>query len=77
MIDSKSTEELRNEVQEIVRAVRDGTLSTTIARTLLLGAKITLDSVKMEMEAARLGSSFSAVRFAEAERNKSSLKRVA
>lgn len=77
MLDPKNTEELGRDVMEIARAVRDGTLSNPIARTLLGAAKIRLDTLRMEMDAARLGSSFSSVMFDESARNKSHLKRVA
>lgn len=77
MLDPKTTEDLGNDVMEIARSVRDGSLSNTVARTLLNAAKLRLDALKMEMEAARLGANFGTVKLAESERNKSHLKRVA
>lgn len=72
----KTTEEVRSNVQEIGQALRAGTISNAVARTLLQEAKVTLDSLKLEMEAARLGCTFRAVSLNEADRN-NGLRRVA
>jgi hypothetical protein len=66
----KTTEDLRNDVIKIRDQLEAGTISNAIARTLIFGSKIVLDTLKVEMEAARLGTSFSAVHFDEEDRPK-------
>lgn len=64
-----TTEELRNSVFEIGKQLREGRISNPIARTLLHEAKIALDTLRIEMEATRLGADFSAVFFKATDRN--------
>jgi hypothetical protein len=70
-----STEDLRKDVLEIRAQLRAGTLSNAVARTLLVGAKIALDTLRVEMDAARLGCEFGAIDLSTISRAK--LKRVA
>lgn len=74
-----STEELRDDVLRIRADLRAGNISNTVARTLLNGAKIALDTLRAEMEATRLGAIFNDVHMTEKVRNKqaSTLRRVA
>lgn len=54
----KTTADLRKDVLAIRQELRAGTLSNSVARTLLHGAKIALDTLRTEMEAKRLGCAF-------------------
>lgn len=65
-----NTEHLRDDVEQIRADLRAGKISNTVARTLIMAAKSELDSLKLEIEAARLGSDFRSVEFHEDERNK-------
>lgn len=65
-----STEALRSDVLQIRSDLADGKMTTSVARTLLLGAKIALDTLRVEMEAKKMGSNFGAVMLSEAERDR-------
>jgi len=74
----RSTEDLRNDVLMIGEELRNGTISNAVARTLLHRAKIALDTLRTEIDVARLGCDFRSVDMAEERRNKeSSIRRVA
>lgn len=60
-----NTEQLRDDVLSIRQELRDGKVSNSVARTLLQGAKIALETLKAEMEASRLGADFKAVELHE------------
>lgn len=64
------TEELRDDVLKIRDDLRAGKISNAVARTLLYGAKIAVDNLKIEIEAARLGCEFHAVALHDADRKK-------
>lgn len=66
----KDTQVLRDYVVSVQKRLELGELSNSVARTLLHSAKITLDTLRTEMEAARLGCEFGAVAFDERDRNK-------
>jgi len=66
----KTTEQLRDDVLNIRTELRAGKLSNSVARTLLVAAKIALDTLKAEMEASRLGAAFNPVDFHASDRNK-------
>lgn len=66
------TEEMRDDVLQIREDLRSGKLSNAVARTLLYGTKIAVDTLKIEMDAARLGCDFHAVALRDEDRKKSS-----
>lgn len=51
----KDSETLRLDVLAIRADLRNGKLSNAVARTLLYGAKVAIDTWKIEIEASRLG----------------------
>ena len=65
-----TTEELREEAMGIGQALRSGKISNSVARTLLLGTKVALDTLRTEMEATRLGADFYAVELSQDNRIK-------
>lgn len=66
---TSTTEMLRDDVLQIRKDLRSGALSNSVARTLLVGAKIALDTLRAEMEATRLGAAFQPIEFHSADRN--------
>jgi len=63
---------------DLARAVRDGTISTSVARTIIPLLQMKLNALRTEMEASRLGATFVAIPFSSADRNKRApLKHVA
>lgn len=72
-----NTEDLRDDVLQIRADLRAGKISNAVARTLLYGAKTAVDTLKLEIEAARLGCAFDTVPLHEAERNRSKLRSAA
>lgn len=75
-MDLRDTEKLRDEIAELRDQLRAGKISNAVARTLILAARFELESLKAEMEAARLGTSFQALTYHAQDRNRS-LKSVA
>lgn len=73
----RDTETLREEIAVVRGKLQAGTISNSVARSIILAARFELESLKAEMEAVRLGTSFSAVRYREVDRSKTNLKRVA
>jgi hypothetical protein len=65
-----NTEKLRDEILEIRTQLRDGSIANNVARSLILAAKVELDTLKAEMEAARLGVSFQSIDYHGAERKR-------
>lgn len=72
-----TTEKLRDDVLEIRKQLRAGTISNTVARSLIMAAKVELDTLKAEMEAARLGAAFETVQYHSNDRSKDQIRRVA
>lgn len=72
-----NTEELRAEILQIMADLSAGKISNTVARTQLIGARAAIETMRVEMEAKRLGPCFEAVSFNAADRAKPKLKRVA
>lgn len=73
----KDTQAMRDDVLEIRAALREGKLTNTVARTLIMASKVVYDSLKLEIEAARLGADFKAVDFHQEDRNKPKLREAA
>jgi hypothetical protein len=71
----KDTQELRSDVLQIRQDLRDGKISNQVARTLLFGAKTAVDTLKLEMDAAKLGCDFRPVAMNQEDRP--SIRRVA
>jgi hypothetical protein len=65
-----TTEKLRDEVLTIRRELRAGAISNTVARSLIMAAKVELDTLKAEMEAARLGAAFESLEYHSNDRTK-------
>jgi hypothetical protein len=72
-----TTEKLRDEVLAIRRELRAGAISNTVARSLIMAAKVELETLKAEMEAARLGAAFESVEYHSTDRPKTSPRLVA
>lgn len=72
-----TTEKLRDEVLTIRKKLMEGTISNTVARSLIMAAKVELDTIKAEMEAARLGAAFDAVSYHSSDRTQGNLRVVA
>lgn len=64
-----TTQELREDLLAIRQELRNGTLSNAVARTLLQGAKFALDTLRLEMDVARLGCDFGSVNLRQEDRN--------
>lgn len=73
----QTTETLRDDILKIRDDLRAGRITNTVARTLISAAKEALASLKLEIEAARLGAGFSAVELSEKDRNARHLRSVA
>jgi hypothetical protein len=76
----RDTEKLRDEIADLRDKLRDGKISNSVARSIILAARFELESLKAEMEAVRLGSSFGPVSYHSEHRQsdgKPKLKRVA
>lgn len=56
-----NTDTLRTDVLDVRRKLLSGEISNTVARTLLLGSRIIIDSIRVEIDAARLGCEFKPV----------------
>jgi hypothetical protein len=70
----RDTEKLRDKIADLTDKLLEGKISNAVARSAILGARFQLESLKAEMEAVRLGSSFRAVAFHEADRHTENTK---
>jgi hypothetical protein len=72
----RDTEELRSYLDNLLCLIENGELTNSQARVALLAAKITLDTVKVELSAAALGKSFAKVSFSRGEQKTSKIRAV-
>jgi hypothetical protein len=69
---------LRDEIATLREHLREGKISNSVARSIILAARFELESLKAEMEAVRLGSSFGPVAYHASDRvEKTKIRRVA
>lgn len=64
-----TTQELRDDLLKIRQDLREGKISNSVARTLIVGAMAAMKTLLAEMEVAKMGCAFSQVQMHEEDRN--------